>query len=231
MAKQALYGDDMDQKESSKAVVQEVLMASLKLLHPFMPYVTEEIWQKLPGAEGSIMVADFPEASEFVSDAEAVREMDLLMGLIAGIRNIRGEMNIAPSRKVNIAIDVADGEEKNLLQNNLAHIQNLANVKDVSIDSGMPKPEASATAVFGQNQVHVLLKGLLDFEEERKRLRKEITKLEKDIGISNKKLSNKGFLEKAPAEIVAEVREKVDKLSTKMEKLNQNLSFFEAIRD
>ncbi len=231
MAKQAIYGEDKDQKETSKAVVQEVLMASLKLLHPFMPYVTEEIWQKLPGSEGSIMVAGFPEASEFIRDAEAIREMDLLMGLITGIRNIRGEMNIPPSRKINIAIDVADGEEKKLLQNNLGHVQNLANVKEASIDSDVPKPDASATAVFGQNQVHVLLKGLLDFEEERKRLRKEITKLEKDIGVSKKKLSNKSFLEKAPAEIVAEVREKVDKLSAKMEKLNQNLRFFEAIRD
>jgi valyl-tRNA synthetase len=231
MAKKGLYGKDKNQKKSSRAIVQEVLMASLKLLHPFMPYVTEEIWQKLPGAKGSIMIAGFPEVSEFIRDVDAVRKMNLLMGLITGIRNIRGEMNIPPSRKINIAIDVADGKEKNVLENNLDHIRNLANVKDVSIDSGMPKPDASATAVFGQNQVHVLLKGLLDFEEERKRLRKEITKLEKDIGISNKKLSNKGFLEKAPAEIVAEVKEKVDDLSIKLEKLNQNLRFFEAIRD
>ncbi|MBW2033418.1 MAG: valine--tRNA ligase, partial [Deltaproteobacteria bacterium] len=231
MAKQGLYGKDKAMKESSRAIVQEVLMASLKLLHPFMPYVTEEIWQKLPGAEGSIMIAGFPEASEFIRDEDAIREMDLLMGLITGIRNIRGEMNIPPSRKISIAIDVMDGKESGVLRNNMAHIQNLANVKDVSIDSGIPKPEASATAVFGQNQVHVLLKGLLDFAEERKRLRKEITKLEKDIGISNKKLSNKGFLEKAPAEIVVEVKEKVNALSLKLEKLNQNLRFFEAIRD
>ncbi|MBW2167646.1 MAG: valine--tRNA ligase [Deltaproteobacteria bacterium] len=231
MAKQGLYGQDKAMKESSRAIVQEVLMASLKLLHPFMPYVTEEIWQKLPGAEGSIMIARFPEASEFIRDEDAIREMDLLMGLITGIRNIRGEMNIPPSRKISIAIDVMDRKESGVLRNNMAHIQNLANVKDVSIDSGIPKPEASATAVFGQNQVHVLLKGLLDFAEERKRLRKEITKLEKDIGISNKKLSNKGFLEKAPAGIVVEVKEKVNALSLKLEKLNQNLRFFEAIRD
>jgi valyl-tRNA synthetase len=231
MAKQALYGKDKDQKESSRAIVQEVLMASLKLLHPFMPYVTEEIWQKLPGAEGSIMIARFPEASEFIRDVDAIREMDLLMGLITGIRNIRGEMNIPPSRKINIAIDVVDGKEKNILENNLGHIRTLASVEDVSIDSGIPKPDASATAVFGQNQVHVLLKGLLDFEEEKRRLRKEITKLEKDIGISEKKLSNKGFLENAPAEIIAEVKEKVDDFSIRVEKLNQNLRFFEAIRD
>jgi len=231
MAKQAIYGEDKVQKESSKAAVQEVLMASLKLLHPFMPYVTEEIWQKLPAAQGSIMIARFPEASDFMRDEKAVGEMDLLMGLITGVRNIRGEMNIPPSRKINIAIDVVNGNEKKVLEDNLDHIRSLANVKDISIDSGIPKPDASATAVFGQNQVHVLLKGLLDFEEEKRRLRKEITKLEKDIGVSNKKLSNKGFLEKAPAEIVAEVKEKVDHLTMRLEKLSQNLRFFEAIRD
>ena len=102
---------------------------------------------------------------------------------------------------------------------------------DISIGSGVPKPEASATAVFGQNQAHVLLKGLLNFEEERKRLRKEIKKIEKDTELSNRKLSNKGFLEKAPAEIVAEVREKVESLSLKLEKLHQNLLFFEKISD
>jgi len=118
MAKQGLYGKDKAMKESSRAIVQEVLMASLKLLHPFMPYVTEEIWQKLPGAEGSIMIAGFPEASEFIRDEDAIREMDLLMGLITGIRNIRGEMNIPPSRKISIAIDVMDRKESGVLRNN-----------------------------------------------------------------------------------------------------------------
>ena len=113
----------------------------------------------------------------------------------------------------------------------LEHIRTLAKVIDVSIASGVPKPEASATAVFGRISIHVLLKGLLDFEEEKKRLRKGIEKIEKDIEVSNRKLSNKEFLEKAPAEIVAEVKEKVETFSLKLEKLNQNLSFFETISD
>jgi valyl-tRNA synthetase len=126
---------------------------------------------------------------------------------------------------------MANKEESAILGRNLVHIQTLAKVDDISIDSGVPKPEASATAVFGQNQVHVLLKGLLNFEEERNRLSKEIKKIEKDIEASDKKLSNKNFLGKAPAEIVAKVKEKVETLSLKLEKLNQNLSFFETIND
>ena len=229
MAKQGLYGKDRDVKESTKAVAQEVLMGAVKLLHPFMPFVTEEIWEKLPGTEGSIMIARFPEASDYIKDENALKEMSLLMGVITGIRNIRGEMNISPSKKVNILIDVAEKEEADFLSSNLVHIKTLAKVEDATIASGIPKPEASATAVFGQNQIHVLLKGILDFQEERKRLGKQIEKIEKEIKVSNRKLSNKGFLEKAPAEIVEEVREKVETMTLKLEKLNQNLRFFETI--
>ena len=231
MAKQGLYGKDKGTKESTRAVAQEVLMGAVKLLHPFMPFVTEEIWEKLPGTDGSIMIARFPEASDYIKDENALKEMNLLMGVITGIRNIRGEMNISPSKKVNILIDVAEKEEADFLISNLVHIKTLAKVEDATIASGIPKPEASATAVFGQNQIHVILKGILDFQEERKRLGKQIEKIEKEIKVSNRKLSNKGFLEKAPAEIVEEVREKVETMALKLEKLNQNLRFFEKLQN
>jgi valyl-tRNA synthetase len=231
MSKQALYGDDMPTKETARAVIQEVLTGSLKLLHPFMPFVTEEIWQRLPGSSGSIMTAPFPEPSGLMADEEAIKEMELLAGVITGIRNIRGEMNIPPSKKVNVMIDVASKEEESILSNNLAHIHNLGKVDEVSIGSGIPKPEASATAVFGNSQVHILLKGILDFEEERKRLEKRINKIKKDIESSNKKLSNKKFLEKAPAEIVAEVKGKAETMCIELSKLNQNLFFLENMDD
>jgi valyl-tRNA synthetase len=231
MAKQRLYGEDGAKKDSTITLLQALLAASLKLLHAFMPFVTEEIWEKLPHTEGSIMYAKFPEASDFVRDEEALREMDFLMGVINGIRNIRGEMSIAPSKKVNILIDAADEGEAALLRSNLGYIQTLAKVDAVSIASGVNKPEASATAVYGRTQIHVLLKGLLDFSEERNRLKKQIRKIDKDIEVSDRKLSNKGFLEKAPAEIVAAVKQKVEGLSLKRDKLSQNLKFFETINE
>ena len=98
-----------------------------------------------------------------------------------------------------------------------------------SAEARVAKPEASATAVFGENQVHVILEGLLDFQEEKERLRKQIKAIEKELAGANKKLNNNQFLEKAPAEIVEEVREKVGSMGNKLEKLNQNLSLFEAI--
>lgn len=231
MAKQELYGKDEDLKRSSRVTVLEVLRAILKLLHPFIPFVTEEIWQKLPGTTSSIMIAEFPEASDFMKDEDAIKEMSLIMEAITGIRNIRGEMNISPSRKVNIVIDVADTKDENILKNNLSHIRTLAGVDEISIVSGAPKPDASVSSMFGQNQVHLLLKGLIDFQEEKKRLKKAIKKIEKDIGVSNKKLGNKGFLEKAPADIIEEVRIKVQNQSLKLDKLYHNLQFFEAIID
>ena len=230
MAKPALYGKDRNKKESTKAVAQMVLKGALKLLHPFMPFVTEEIWGKLPGTEGSIMIARFPEASDYIKDENALKEMSLLMGVITGIRNIRGEMNISPSKKVNILIDAAEKEDADFLSGNLVHIKTPAKVEGATIASGIPKPEASATAVFGHNQIHVLLKGILDFREERKRLEKQIKKIEKEVEGSKRKLSNKGFLKKAPAEIVEDVREKVEAMTLKLEKLHQNLRFLETIK-
>ena len=231
MAKEGLYNKDETVKQSSRFVLQKSLMGVIKLVHPFMPFVTEEIWQRLPGSQGSIMAAGFPEAADFVADKEALKEMDLISEVITGVRNIRGEMNISPSKKVSIILEIPAEEDADVIRRNLNHIQNLARVDTIRVESRVSKPDASATAVFAQNQVHVLLKGLLDFREEKRRVRKEIKKIEKDMEISNKKLSNKKFMEKAPAEIVDKVSKKVESMSFKLGKLNQNLSFFEAIDD
>jgi len=231
MAKEALYGEDGPVKEAARSVVQETLMAALKMLHPFMPFITEEIWQRLPGTEGSIMKAHFPESAAFPRDERALKEMDFLSGVITAIRNIRGEMNIPPSKNVSIVIDAGSREDEEVLRGNLSYIRTLAKVDEVSIGQGLPKPEKSATAVFEQTSVHVQLKGLIDFREEERRVRKEISKLEKELETSQKKLSNRGFLEKAPQEIVVEVKAKADGLAAKVLKMKENLSFLETLDD
>ena len=153
------------------------------------------------------------------------------MGVITSVRNIRGEMNIHPSKKVNILIDMPEIEDIDIVNQNMVHIKNLARVDTVDVGQSVPKPEASATAVFGMNQVHVLLKGLIDFKEEIRRLNKEIKKVQKEIEISDKRLSNRGFMERAPSEIINKVREKVESMKGKLEKLEKNLNFFEAVND
>jgi valyl-tRNA synthetase len=231
LAKLGLYGDNDKIRGSSQAVLQKALMAVLKMLHPFMPFVTEEIWQRLPETRGSIMVAPFPEPSQFPVDEEALREMDLLMGVITGVRNIRGEMSIPPAKKVDILLDMPNAEEGEIVRQNTAHIQSLARVNSVQVAAKVAKPEASATAVFGENQVHVLLKGLLDFQEEQRRLKKEIKKIEKDMESAAKKLSNKQFMDKAPEDVIEKVKEKVAVMQLRLEKLNHNLNFFASIDD
>jgi valyl-tRNA synthetase len=229
MAKLGIYSDDERLKANTKAVLADVLKTILKLLHPFMPFITEEVWQLLPGNDMSIMVADFPEVSTDEINGKALSDMHLLMGVIAGIRNIRGEMRIPPSTLVHAVMDVPDKEKERVLAENLAHIHTLGKVEKFSVVSHAPKPEASATAVFEDMQIHVLLKGLLDFEEEKKRINKEIAKLEKELGLSNRKLANADFLEKAPPHIIEEVREKVENLTGKLKKLHQNLDFFSGV--
>ena len=229
MAKQAFYGDDQELKDAAQHTVLAALGASLKLLHPFMPFVTEEIWQRLPGTEGSIMSAAFPDSSGFPKDEKALADMTLLMGIIAGIRNIRGEMNLPPSKNVRVVIDTDNTEETTCIQKNSGQVKTLAKVENLTIGSGLKKPEASATAVFGDTSIHVILKGLLDFGEEKKRIRKSILKIEKDLKASEKKLSNPGFLDKAPEDIVADVRAKAETLTAKRDKLAHNLAVLENI--
>jgi valyl-tRNA synthetase len=229
MVKERLYGEDGPVKGSAKIILMDTLRGILRLLHPFMPFITEEIWQRLPGHEGSIMYADFPVAREFLSDKQALEEMDLVMSVITGIRNIRGEMNIPPSKRVDILIEMPEADDMDVIRQNLSHIRNLARAGSVEIDKEFSKPKGSATAVFAGNQVHVLLKGLIDIEEEKRRLAKEIKKLRKEMEAPGSKLSNKGFLEKAPQEIVEKVREKYESMKTELEKLEKNLKFIEAI--
>jgi valyl-tRNA synthetase len=231
LAKERLYGNEESGKKSVQLTLKEVLTAMLRLLHPFMPFVTEDIWQRIPGVQGSIMKSEFPKSSDFIGDKAALEDMDLVMGIITGVRNIRGEMNIHPSKSVDIIMDIFDDRHVEVINNNLNHIRSLSKAGTVTIERHATKPEASATAVLGKDQIHVLLKGIIDFEEEKKRIMKEIAKVRKDMEADDRKLSSPGFLENAPPDIVEKVKEKVSGLKEKLAKLDKNLKFFEAIND
>ena len=229
MVKLELYSKEQKRREVAQSAMQILLSGVLRLLHPFVPFITEEIWQRLPHTKGSIMVAQFPQRTEFIYDEELIKEMDLLKEVITGIRNIRGEMNIPPKKDVKIVIDVKGSKEKEILKSNFPYITSLAKVESMDIVSDTGKPDSSATYVFGNIQVHVLLKGLINYDDERKRIFKRIEKIEKEMGMSKKKLANRDFLDQAPPHIVENVKEKVQLMSIKLEKLNQNLTIFEGI--
>ena len=230
IAKLELYSKDPKRIGVAQSVMQILLSGVVRLLHPFVPFITEEIWQRLPHTEGSVMVAPFPQPSEFISDMESIEQMDLLKAVITGIRNIRGEMSIPPKTSVKTVIDVKKPREREILKNNDTYITRLAKVESTDFVSGIEKPESSATYVFGDIQVHVLLEGLINYEDERRRIRKEIKKIERDMALSRKKLENTDFLNQAPPAIVEGVKEKVDLIGLKLERLNQNLTILEGLK-
>jgi len=227
--KPALYGHQgPDRQEATMGVLWYALRDTLVLLHPFMPFVTEEIWHKLPGTDGSIMQAEFPTAAAYAKvvqdNPEAVAHMEKLTGIISGIRNIRGEMNIPPSSELEVVLQAQASGTRQVLDAHQDLIVNLARLKSLTISEPGDKPQSAATSVIGDTTAFVFLEGIIDFAKEAERLEKEIIKLENDLNGITKKLTNDNFMSKAPAEVVAKVQTRNGALTTKLEKLQATLN-------
>jgi valyl-tRNA synthetase len=212
-------------KEIAQHVALTILEGSLRLLHPIMPFITEEIWQKLPNTSGeTIMKAEYPQVDKAAIDEEAIHEMELLMEIIGAIRNIRGEMNVPPGKKATALFKVNNIQEADFLKDNQIYIQELAKIETIEADMEMEKPKASASSVVSGIEIYVPLKGLIDFEVEQQRLLKEIEKTKVDMGRSTKKLGNENFLTKAPEEVVQKERDKLKNQKEHLKKLEENLA-------
>lgn len=220
--------NNADQRWLAQYTLCRVLDISLRLLHPFMPFITEEIWQKLPGNEGSIMVAEFPRVREEEIQSSVEAEMELIMEIISSIRNLRSELNIAPSRKVEVILDVPDQQVLNNLQQNQIYLENLALANKIIWQSRGEKPKASATAIIGPVELFLPLQGLIQLDEEERRIKKEITKIEEELARANLKLHNEEFLQKARPEAVLKEKEKARLLTEKITKLQQGLERVQA---
>ena len=232
--KPALYGKKgEEQKQAALAVLSISLHDILILLHSFMPFVTEEIWHKLPGANGSIMQAAYPsrrkDSSAISRDKEAESQMTLLIEIISGIRNIRGEMNIAPSLDLDVMVQSDEPAISKTLEQHQDVIINLAKLKSLSISGTVERPKSSTTSVVEGATIFVSLEGVIDLVKESERLQKEIVKLDTELEKISKKLDNEAFLNKAPAKVVADVKEKHTTLAEKQEKLRTNLERIEAL--
>ena len=218
--------------EVARQVLWLVLHDALLLLHPFAPFVTEEIWDKIPGTEGSIMRAKFPKTDRYPHDEHAEDAMNTIMAIITGIRNIRGEMNIAPSAQLQVAVQSENTDTRDLIDSQKVIISNLARLADLMVQDKGPRSATTATAIVGDATVLVELRGVIDFSQEVLRLEKEIGKIDKELVGINKKLSNDSFLNKAPADVVAQVKEKQATLTDKKDKLGVTMervrSFIEA---
>ncbi|HEY6839451.1 MAG TPA: valine--tRNA ligase, partial [Geobacteraceae bacterium] len=225
LSKKDLYGDEPQRKQTARYVLWYTLEHLLRLLHPFMPFITEEIWQTLPGTKSaaSIMQASYPVPVDTRSYPEAAANMERVMAVISGIRNIRGEMEVAPSKEIAVILSCGSEESRALMKHNEGSIVSLARLASLAIGVGMEKPADASLQVVGDVEILVPLKGLVNVEEEEKRLLKEIARIDKDVEFLAKKLENPSFVERAPADVVAKEREKVAEFTTKKRLLEESL--------
>lgn len=232
MIKPELYGTDKKNRTIAQAIASFVLKQVLIMLHPIMPFVTEELWHKLPNAKGSIMEASFPAEDSQWKDADAEKEMRFFQELVTAIRNIRGEMNIAPGIEVEVVCRYQEEKEKEIAEAYEYLVKELARVKKLTIYPMVSslKPKFAASAVAGSCEVSVILKDLLDFDAEIRRIEKEIGKLESELTIIQKKLHNEDFLKKAPEEIVEKEKDKLQRLTDKLTKLRTHRDHILSIR-
>ncbi|MBX6423307.1 valine--tRNA ligase [Thermosulfurimonas sp. F29] len=214
--------------ESTRNVLYRVLETSLRLLHPFMPFVTEELWQALPHEGESIMVAPYPRVEESPRDEEAEREMALLMEVIVALRNIRADYHLHPTQEIPAVVVSENPLIRELLERESPLVRLLARVGDFEIRESGP-PEAAASVVLSEAEVFVPLKGLVDVEQERARLHREREKILKEKERVDQRLNNPQFLEKAPAEVVEKERERARELSERLKKIQEILARFEAL--
>jgi len=228
--KPILY-DREGHKPSTLACLNNVLCASLGLLHPFIPFITEEIRSKLPDPpNASLMYTDFPSTLNAL-DPHAENLMNILMDIVTGIRNIRGEMNINPSILLDVMIHSPEFEMRQEMENHKNLVITLARLKTVSIQEPSIRPKSAATVVIGDHTVYVALEGVIDFEKESGRLEKEIQKIEKELVGVSKKLANEDFLSKAPKPVVEKVTEKHSTLMEKQDRLKENLTKIQEIEN
>ena len=225
LAKPRLYGktDALD-RVTAQHVLSAVLKGILELLHPFMPFITEEIWQHLPARGVTVMRAPWPAARRELIDIEAENRMAVLMDVTRAIRHIRSEMNVPPGRRAEVLLSVPDESVREIIEMNVDYVGRLANA-EIKIFPDLPgTPEHAAHAVTRGAEVFVPLRGLIDVEKETKRLEKELEAVGKDLSRVRGKLANPGFLSKAPADVVEKERSKEEELSGKYSAIGKRLA-------
>jgi len=224
MAKLPLYGEDEAVKKTTRSILAYVLDNTMRLLHPFMPFITEEIWQSLPHEGESITVAKWPEVRPELSDKEAANDMRLLVDIIRAVRNIRAEVNTPMSKQVKLFIKAKDENIQSQLEKNRAYVERFCNPSELVISTEVSLDEKAMIAVVTGAELILPLEGLINIEEEIARLEKEYDKLNKEVERVQKKLNNQGFIAKAPAKVVEEERAKEQDYVEKREAVQSRIA-------
>ena len=226
IAKLALYrAESPAQRLQTQHTLVEVLEATLRLLHPFMPFITEEIWQRLPHAGNSIMVAPHPKAGRTQRDEGAERAMGAVMDVVTAVRNIRGEMRIAPGVALTVILRPGRGAAA-LFRANAPLVEALARIR-LTVDPRATRPRSSALALAGGAEIYVDLAGVVDLASERQRLEKEIKKASETVNFLTAKLARPEFVQRAPEEIVERERARLAEQEALRAKLTASLGWLD----
>ena len=208
MSKEILYGEDEEAKQTTKSILVYVLDQTLRLLHPIMPFVTEEIWAKIPHTGESLVVADYPVVHPEYNDKTAAKGMEFLKELIRSVRNIRAEVNTPLSKPITLLIKTNDQKIDEFLIENTSYIERFCNPEELVIASDITAPDLAMSAVLTGAEIYLPLAGLINIEEEIKRLEKELAKWNGEVKRVQGKLANERFVANAPENVVAEERAK-----------------------
>lgn len=238
LSKPILYGDEYSEaeKRGTRHTLVSVLESLMRLLHPFMPFITEEIWQRVAPLTGidtnqhsSIMLQAFPIAQAELIDNQAEQDIEWLKTIIVGVRNIRGEMNIAPGKPLNVLFRNGTDQDKSRLGSYRTFLSKLAKLESIEwLEAGQEAP-MSATALAGKMEILIPMAGLIDVEQEMARLNKEKEKLEKEQQRISGKLSNKNFTDKAPEAVVNKEKEKLEEVESTLSKVAEQIKQLEAL--
>lgn len=229
MAKLPLYGEDEKAKHTTRSILAYVLDQTMRLLHPFMPFITEEIWQNLPHEGESITTAAWPVVKEELTDFQASEEMKLLVEIIRTVRNIRAEVNTPLSKKIKLSMKAKDEDTKVILEKNRSYIERFCNPEELIIGVDIPVDDKAMTAIVTGVELILPLQGLLNIEEEIKRLKKELDKWKKEVERIEKKLGNEGFMKKAPEKVIEEERSKLADYQEKYEAVQNRIKDMEEL--
>lgn len=219
-AKLTLYGNDAEAKTSTQSVIAYVLDRTLRLLHPFMPFLSEEIWQHLPHEPGeTITLAAWPVYDAKFEAPDAVSEMSLLMDAIRAVRNVRAEVGVTPGKKVELLVKPTSTETADILGRNEEYLRRFCNTSQLTLDEGLTPPDKAMTAIVTGAELYLPIAGLIDIAQEIARLEKELAHLSAEVERVEKKLANEGYIAKAPAHVVEQERAKGEDYRDKRDKV------------
>jgi valyl-tRNA synthetase len=223
LAKPSFYGSDERRADTTAAVLLDVLGILLRLLHPMMPYISEELWHKLHEDDSFLAVAPWPLVDPAADDPQAEQDVELIQQIVTRVRNMRAESNIPAGQRVDVVLCAAEPKTAALLGSQATLIGTLIRANKVELVERVDQDQIAARGVARGVQISIPLEGVLDLDAERARLRRELTKLTRELDGRRRKLDNPSFLEKAPAEVVEKERRIQQELSDRHEHLRDHL--------